>query len=296
MKPEAKWTTTCEHCGGALEFAASDAGKQADCCYCGKATILNHNPPAQECEPSKTNLLKTKRSDSISSKFLELLPGLATLILALFFAWATIHELKSLMQQFDASPSASWSTTTIILCILSAVLSLVFLGLSLACKNIITVVFICMLPLASICWVLFTILHYLGFMCFVIVTGVGGIACIISSVSKKGGEIVYAIFSLGFAVLMLAGFFANRSTSQVSPSWWDGSVSPVKHWLKANANDPSSLQYVHWNSSKLGNGDVDVVVQYRAKNGFGALTLHRGDFILSPDGTILRANPDMDNP
>jgi len=83
---------------------------------------------------------------------------------------------------------------------------------------------------------------------------------------------------------------------QVSQSSWDGSVSQVKDWLKANANDPSSLQYAGWNLSKLGNGDFDVVVQYRAKNGFGALTLHRGDFILSPDGTILRANPDLDAP
>ena len=93
--------------------------------------------------------------------------------------------------------------------------------------------------------------------------------------------------------------FSNKQhspTGQVSQSSWDGSVSQVKDWMETHANDPSSLQYAGWNSSKLGNGDVEVVVQYRAKNGFGALTLHQGDFVLRPDGTILKANPDMDAP
>jgi hypothetical protein len=79
----------------------------------------------------------------------------------------------------------------------------------------------------------------------------------------------------------------------VSQSSWDGSVSQVKDWLKAHANDPSSLEFEKWNLSKYDNGNYDVFVTYRAKNGFGALMLYQGRFVLSPSGSILSADPNM---
>jgi hypothetical protein len=294
MKPETKSTTTCAHCGGLLEFAHSDAGKQTDCCYCGEAIILTSEQQAQVRASNKTNILKRIRPISLQSKSVKLLASIGALVTAIIFAWATVYECNSLMQHFDSSPSASWSTKGIILCCLSCVSSLTFLILSVVlCYEVLFVIIsIC------ICIGLFTVLYWLGFMWFAIITVVGGVAFLIS-LWERGGEIVKTIFICGIGIMVIIGFIvpdSNLPHNQVSPSWWDGSISPVKDWLKANANDPGSLKYVKWKSTSLVNGEVDVVVRYRAKNGFGALTLHQGHFVLSQDGTILSANPDMETP
>lgn len=123
--------------------------------------------------------------------------------------------------------------------------------------------------------------------------------------------ILYILWGAGviWQIEPATGAPPTEADGLVKQSSWDGSVSQVKDWLKAHANDPGSLQFVDWKLSEKrnkpdlnNNFHVDnhpvfyVVVHYRAKNEFGALMLHRGDFILSPDGTILRANPDMDAP
>jgi len=108
------------------------------------------------------------------------------------------------------------------------------------------------------------------------------------------GNALGTVLMIGVAIMVIIGFFApdpNKPANQVTQSSWDGSVPQVKDWLKAHANDPSSLEFKSWNLSKYDNGNNDVFVTYRAKNGFGALMLYQGKFVLSPSGIILSADP-----
>ena len=204
MNPKAKRTTTCQHCGGSLDFTASDAGKLAACPYCSKDTTLNPSSSKRGTSQAKSVALKEKIKSGT---------------LAVIFSAGVL-----------------------------------------------------MIPVALILYILW------------------------------GAGVIWQIEPA-------TGAPPTEADGLVKQSSWDGSVSQVKDWLKAHANDPGSLQFVDWKLSERrnkpdlnNNFHIDnhpvfyVIVQYRAKNGFGALMLHRGDFVLSPDGTILRANPDMDAP
>ena len=334
MKPEAKWKTTCENCGGLIEFAASDAGKQTDCPYCSKEISLQQNPPAPLI------VLIQKYRGQIVAALDKLIS-----ILSLIF-WLCIFGCLVVMCFVDvAHAPRHFLVSSAVICILAVLLGFAcqlatywVLGEEqYAGKRLAAVLTACSFLAASfyeyfqlanilsrslknfesicclICFIMFWCFLILAlkknikesladnlkvsFKFFFIGVGslvgviIGGLclaACIVG--------IVFGIFWVINGVFDLKNTKQHPSDSQVSQSSWDGSVSQVKDWMKAHANDPSSLQYSGWNLSKLGDGDFDVVVQYRAKNGFGALTLHRGDFILSPDGTILRANPDLDAP
>jgi hypothetical protein len=314
-KLEAKWTTTCIHCHGKLEFSATDAGKQVACKFCGKETTLSHNPAAPHLSASSPSKFRKQIALAfwvsmfgfvglgiLSIVELSLKDGraavpwgitfcvcfvaycvcpfaalwasgrishagerLVAIIIAFVFLAACIYEFDCLFAQLDASASARYSTIGSVCC--------------------------------GICFIFFVIFLFTALM--------GNLKASFKLVGSFIG--VLAILSGTISLIMIGVVFVTKSRNndstantsppgQVSQSILDGSVSQVKDWLKANANDPSSLQYVDWKLSKMGNGNFDVVVQYRAKNGFGALMLCRGDFVLNPDGTILRAYPDLQNP
>ena len=330
MKPEKKWKTTCQYCGGVLEFAASDAGKQTGCPYCSKEISLQQNPPA----PLKVLILKYRSQiaaalGKLSSIFWLCFFGCLVVICfvdvahapRLFLVSFPIGCVLSVLLAFACQLAAYWvlgeeqhvgKRLAAVLTACSLLAASFYEYFQLAnipsrslknfesiCCSICFIMFWCFLILASKKIFKESLADNLkdSFKSFFIGFGlligaiVGGLclaACIVG--------IVYGIMLAIIGIFDLDNPKQHPPASQVSQSSWDGSVSQVKDWMKAHANDPSSLQYAGWNLSKLGNGDFDVVVQYRAKNGFGALTLHRGDFILSPDGTILRANPDMDAP
>ena len=88
-KTEAKWTATCEHCGGLLEFSASDVGKLANCCYCGKEITLFHNYP----NPPKT------KAAYLRKHFWAIMFVIAAL---------TVYGFLRFIMTLDDDPSALW--------------------------------------------------------------------------------------------------------------------------------------------------------------------------------------------
>lgn len=65
-----------------------------------------------------------------------------------------------------------------------------------------------------------------------------------------------------------------------------GGYGIIKDWMQENANDPRSIEYVRWGEPTIWSPDGihkcwTVVVRYRAKNSFGALTLNESTFYIS---------------
>lgn len=55
-------------------------------------------------------------------------------------------------------------------------------------------------------------------------------------------------------------------------SGWDGSHKGIVDWVKENANDPGSFEHDETRISAVNdNGQHGVIMQYRAKNGFGGM-------------------------
>ncbi|HEV2694734.1 MAG TPA: hypothetical protein VG347_17700 [Verrucomicrobiae bacterium] len=97
------------------------------------------------------------------------------------------------------------------------------------------------------------------------------------------------------AVCLITFVWAMRGTSDsqaatwkpsVSQSVWDGSVSEVKQCIATRANDPSSLSYQNWNVVEAYGEKTKVDVDYRAKNGFGALVLSHATVYFDTNGKI----------
>ena len=118
---------------------------------------------------------------------------------------------------------------------------------------------------------------------------------------------VLSVFCVGGAVLIFVAIFGlEKSTgvltvkpatpaaphAAVVQSSWDDSVPQVKEYLKTHANDPSSLSYIKWQLNRYSTERWKVDVDYRAKNGFGALVLCHGIFYLDNNGNVVEAYPD----
>lgn len=63
----------------------------------------------------------------------------------------------------------------------------------------------------------------------------------------------------------------------------------VEKYLENNLKDPSSLEEVAWSKAeKDSEGNYNIILKYRAKNGFGALTIETKRFTVSPQtGKVL---------
>jgi len=79
----------------------------------------------------------------------------------------------------------------------------------------------------------------------------------------------------------------SSSREVVENSAWDGSVSQVKSWIKANLKDPGSLEFIEWSPvSKTNDGGFTVRVKYRAKNSLGGYVVANKVFFLNSAGSV----------
>jgi hypothetical protein len=69
-------------------------------------------------------------------------------------------------------------------------------------------------------------------------------------------------------------------------SAWDGSVRCVERYLKETMNDPGSYQHVSSTAPVAVGPSWIVVSRFRAKNGFGALTVHQARFEIQRDQVV----------
>lgn len=84
---------------------------------------------------------------------------------------------------------------------------------------------------------------------------------------------------------------SSPSFTKVSQSNWDGSVAPVKRWIKRHAKDPESIEFIEWSKLKPTIKGYEVTVKYRAKNSFGAYVIDRQTFLLDNAGNVLNVTP-----
>ena len=73
---------------------------------------------------------------------------------------------------------------------------------------------------------------------------------------------------------------------EIKNSWWDGGVSEVKDWLRANANDWDSLKFIEWSPVRRTRAGYSVRCKYRAKNLLGAYVLSDQLFTLDGLGNV----------
>lgn len=59
------------------------------------------------------------------------------------------------------------------------------------------------------------------------------------------------------------------------PIYFDGNSSKFAGIIKDHLHDPKSFDFVSSEHKELGDGDVEVIVTYRAKNGFGGVRTNR---------------------
>lgn len=71
------------------------------------------------------------------------------------------------------------------------------------------------------------------------------------------------------------------------PSWYDGSLTPVRQFLRENANDPDSIKFVGCEPPTLTPTCWESKCQFRAKNAFGALVLETKTFFMNAT-TVLK--------
>ncbi len=101
--------------------------------------------------------------------------------------------------------------------------------------------------------------------------------------------IIAVFYIIGLVTGSSGGSGSGSTTSHavVENSAWDGSVFQVKSWLKDNAKDPDSIEFIEWSKVKpVGNGGFMVRAKYRGKNSFGGYTIENKVFFLDASGNV----------
>jgi hypothetical protein len=90
-------------------------------------------------------------------------------------------------------------------------------------------------------------------------------------------KVIYTLIFLFFNVSIL---LAVPKLDQ-----WNGVAYAVKNYLKNNANDPKSIEYVECSVLiEFTNGWFSQRVKFRGKNAFGGLILNEKVFFMTEDG------------
>ena len=106
---------------------------------------------------------------------------------------------------------------------------------------------------------------------------------------------IAVIVGLTVAGLIFRAFSANGpkesrqsgANAIVYNSYLDGSVYQVESWLRQNLKDPESLEVIEWfKVVERKDGSFSVVVEYRARNGFGGFNVEKMKFYLDSKGNI----------
>lgn len=67
---------------------------------------------------------------------------------------------------------------------------------------------------------------------------------------------------------------------------WDGSHYAFKRYIKKNLKDPKSFDHIETKSYKRSDGDILVIMKYRAKNSFGGYTIETSSGIFDVEGNF----------
>ena len=79
----------------------------------------------------------------------------------------------------------------------------------------------------------------------------------------------------------------KKRPSVVSNSSWDGSVSHVQAYFDRTLRDPSSFEAIKWGNVVHTCDGYTVAVTYRARNGFGGMTVASEVFFMDRSGSVV---------
>lgn len=105
-------------------------------------------------------------------------------------------------------------------------------------------------------------------------------------------HLAIASAALGVFLMIAAGSQTGTSPVREQAGWavsngaWNGSVSQVEKYLKANLKDPDSFEAIEWGRVVKGKDFYTVSVKYRAKNSFGGYVITHQGFFLDANGNI----------
>ncbi|WP_339860466.1 hypothetical protein [Thalassospira alkalitolerans] len=120
------------------------------------------------------------------------------------------------------------------------------------------------------------------------------------SIGRRGGAI---LLTVGVISLIGAGIYedANTSESDVARakeereeevrkgfhclSSWDGSYPALERFVEERLGDPDSYEHIKTFVSPVSDiGTHNVAMQFRARNGFGGMTIGNASAVISQDG------------
>lgn len=85
--------------------------------------------------------------------------------------------------------------------------------------------------------------------------------------------------------LLLSFLYNSYCSAQPAASAWNGVCVSIKDYMKNNANDPGSIEYVECsNILKFNTGIYGQRVKYRGKNSFGGMVLNEHIFVIKGEG------------
>lgn len=91
------------------------------------------------------------------------------------------------------------------------------------------------------------------------------------------------VFSFGAAIVA----FVDSAWKAATPYAYDGSHRALVEYVKERMHDPGSFQHVSTSAIESEEGNLMIIMKYRAANGFGALRLATVTAIVYTDGRIL---------
>lgn len=124
---------------------------------------------------------------------------------------------------------------------------------------------------------------------------------------KPWHKVLFAIFASLFFIMVLIILFGSDENSvpnteltqaqkdstvrrqkiEEAFSKWDGSHVNLVNYVKKKLNDPSSFEHVQTTFRDYGDSTIFIIMDYRAKNGFGALMKASIKAEAKLDGTLL---------
>lgn len=82
---------------------------------------------------------------------------------------------------------------------------------------------------------------------------------------------------------------AEIRASQVQQGFsaWDGSHRQLERWIKKNLKDPDSYEHIETSYIDKGGNELVVLTKYRARNGFGGMTIGQTAARANIDGSLI---------
>lgn len=102
-----------------------------------------------------------------------------------------------------------------------------------------------------------------------------------------GGALCLFLYNCNTSINSRSRTSASAESRTYKPyqSQWDGSVNAVERWVKKNARDPKSVEFVTWSTLReVKYNEWEITCKWRARNAYGGMVINEGKFKLDDKG------------